>query len=75
MNVQTMTGNAKELVDMMQRRRVDILCFQETRWKGSKARSLGAGLKLFYPGVEGKRNGVAVILKETLVRNDLEVIE
>ena len=43
LNVGTMTGKARELVDMMQRRKVDILCVQETRWKGSKARSLGAG--------------------------------
>ena len=46
LNVGTMTGKATELVDMMQRRKVDIVCVQETRWKGSRARSLGAGLKL-----------------------------
>lgn len=43
---------------MMQRRKVDIWCVQETRWKSSKAGSLGAGFKLFYYGVGGKRNGV-----------------
>ncbi|KAK2899617.1 hypothetical protein Q8A73_012746 [Channa argus] len=58
---------------MMQRRKVDILCVQETRWKGSKARSLGAGFKLFYHGSDRKRNGVGVILKEDFVRNVLEV--
>ncbi|XP_051793709.1 uncharacterized protein LOC127530597 [Acanthochromis polyacanthus] len=68
-----MTGKGRELVDMMQRRKVDILCVQETRWKGSKARSLGAGFKLFYHGVDRKRNGVGVILKEEFVRNVLEV--
>ncbi|KAF7649688.1 hypothetical protein LDENG_00137590 [Lucifuga dentata] len=73
LNVGTMTGKARELADMMQRRKVDILCVQETRWKGSKARSLGAGFKLFYHGVDGKRNGVGVILKEEFVRNVLEV--
>ncbi|KAK3531696.1 hypothetical protein QTP70_025924 [Hemibagrus guttatus] len=44
---------------------------QETRWKGSKARSIGAGFKLF--GVDSKRNGVGVVLKEEFVRNVLEV--
>ncbi|KAK2891998.1 hypothetical protein Q8A73_017663 [Channa argus] len=58
----------------MQRRKVDILCVQGTRWKGSKARSLGAGFKLFYHGSDRWRNGVGVILKEELVRNVLEVI-
>ncbi|KAK3518569.1 hypothetical protein QTP70_003334 [Hemibagrus guttatus] len=57
----------------MERRKVDILCVQETRWKGNKARSIGAGFKLFYYGVDSKRNGVGVVLKEEFVRNVLEV--
>ncbi|KAK3521554.1 hypothetical protein QTP70_013074 [Hemibagrus guttatus] len=57
----------------MERRKVDILCEQETRWKGSKARRIGAGFKLFYYGVDSKRNGVGVVLKEEFVRNVLEV--
>ncbi|KAK3514564.1 hypothetical protein QTP70_021619, partial [Hemibagrus guttatus] len=63
----------RELADMMERWKVDILCVQETRWKGSKARSIGAGFKLFYYGVDSKRNGVGVVLKEEFVRNVLEV--
>ncbi|KAK3510948.1 hypothetical protein QTP70_027815, partial [Hemibagrus guttatus] len=43
------------------------------KWKGSKARSIGAGFKLFYYGVDSKRNGVGVVLKEEFVRNVLEV--
>ncbi|KAK3564028.1 hypothetical protein QTP86_006951 [Hemibagrus guttatus] len=64
-------GKGRELGDMMERRKVDILCVQETRWKCSKARSIGAGFKLFYYGVDSKRNGVGVVLK--LERNVLEV--
>ncbi|KAK3565912.1 hypothetical protein QTP86_020321 [Hemibagrus guttatus] len=73
LNVGTMTGKGRELADMMERRKMDILCVQETRWKGSKARSIGAGFKLFYYGVDSKRNGVGVVLKEEFVRNVLEV--
>ncbi|KAK3573336.1 hypothetical protein QTP86_022730 [Hemibagrus guttatus] len=73
LNVGTMTGKGRELADMMERRKVDILCVQETRWKGSKARSIGAVFKLFYYGVDSKRNGVGVVLKEEFVRNVLEV--
>ena len=51
---------------MMQKRKLDVLCVQETRWKGSKVSSLGVGLKLFCHGVDGKRNGVGVILNEEL---------
>ncbi|KAK3545490.1 hypothetical protein QTP70_007730 [Hemibagrus guttatus] len=68
-----LAGKGRELADMMERRKVDILCVQETRWKGSKAHSIGAGFKLFYYGVDSKRNGVGVVLKEEFVRNVLEV--
>ncbi|KAK3570020.1 hypothetical protein QTP86_009157 [Hemibagrus guttatus] len=72
LNVGTMTGKGRELADKMERRKVDILCVQETRWNGSKAHSIGAGFKLFYYGVDSKRNGVGVVLKEAFVRNVLE---
>ncbi|KAK3528717.1 hypothetical protein QTP70_009951 [Hemibagrus guttatus] len=72
-HVQRRERKGRELADMMERRKVDILCVQETSWKGSKARSIGAGFKLFYYGVDSKRNGVGVVLKEEFVRNVLEV--
>ncbi|KAK3537093.1 hypothetical protein QTP70_002104 [Hemibagrus guttatus] len=65
--------SGRELADMMERKKVDILCVQEIRSNGSKARSMGAGFKLFYYGVDSKRNGVGVVLKEEFVRNVLEV--
>uniref|UniRef100_A0AAQ6IMB3 Endonuclease/exonuclease/phosphatase domain-containing protein n=1 Tax=Anabas testudineus TaxID=64144 RepID=A0AAQ6IMB3_ANATE len=68
-----MTGKGRELADMMERRKVDVLCVQETKWKGSKARSIGGGYKLFYHGVDRKRNRVGVILKGEFVNNVLEV--
>ncbi|KAI5108302.1 hypothetical protein C0J45_1896 [Silurus meridionalis] len=45
----------------------------ETKWKGSKARNIGGGFKLFYHGVDGKRNGVGVILKEEYSKSVVEV--
>ena len=41
LNVGTMTGKGRELAAMMVKRKVDILCVQETRWKGRKARNIG----------------------------------
>lgn len=64
LNVGTITGKARELVDMMQRRKVDILCVQDIRWKSSKARSSGAGFKVFHHGLDMMRNGVEDVLKE-----------
>ena len=46
LNIEMMTGRGKELADMMERRNVDILCLQETKWKGRRARSIGGGCKL-----------------------------
>ncbi|XP_052738878.1 craniofacial development protein 2-like, partial [Bicyclus anynana] len=65
-NVGTMTGKGRELADVLERRRVNIACLQETRWKGSKAREIGMGFKFFYCGSDGKRNGVGVVLDNEL---------
>lgn len=73
LNVGTMTGKGRELADMMERRKVDILCIQETTWKESKARCTGGGLKLFYHGVDGRRNWVEIMLKEEYAKIVLEV--
>ena len=63
LNIGTMTGRGRELADLMRARKVDILCVQETRWKGNKAKELGDGYKLFYSGAnEQGRNGVGIVL-------------
>ena len=33
-NIESLTGKLRELVDTTVRRRVNILCVQETKWKG-----------------------------------------
>ncbi|KAI5624641.1 hypothetical protein C0J50_15787 [Silurus asotus] len=63
-----MTGKGREVADIMERRKVDMLCVQETKWKGSKTRNIGGGFKLFY-----HRNGVGVILKEEFSKSVVEV--
>ena len=50
LNVGSMTGKGRELADVLNRRRIAIACLQETRWKGSKAKELGDGYKLYYHG-------------------------
>ncbi|KAF7711439.1 hypothetical protein C0J45_0417 [Silurus meridionalis] len=66
LNVGTMTGKGREVADMMERRKVDM-------FKGSKNRNIGGGFKLLYHGVDGKRNGVGVILKEEYSKSVVEV--
>ncbi|VDP55773.1 unnamed protein product [Heligmosomoides polygyrus] len=50
----------------MKRRRIQVLCLQETRWKGAKAREIGEGVKLYYNGEDTKRNGVGIAVAESL---------
>ena len=58
---------------MIERRNVDILCVQETKWKESKARNIGGGCKLFYNEADGRRNGIGIVVREELVKSVLEV--
>lgn len=68
LNIGTLTGKDREIADMMQRRNIDILCLQETRWKGGKsggkATNLGEGYKLYYSGGLKPQNGVGICLSE-----------
>ena len=44
----SMSGRGMEVADMMKRRKIDVMCVQEVRWKGSRAREIGANCKLYY---------------------------
>ena len=68
-----MTRRGRKLADMMEQRNVDILCLQETKWKGSKARNIGGGCKIFYNGVDGRKNGIGIVVREDLAEGVLEV--
>ena len=66
-NVGSLTGKLRELVDTATRRRVNILCVQETKWKGQKTNEVGnTGFKLWYTGTVAIRNGVGVLIDKSL---------
>ena len=46
----SMTGRGCAITGLMKERKVDVLCMQETRWIGNKAKELGDGFKLIYGG-------------------------
>jgi exonuclease III len=51
----------------MIRRRVNILCVQETKWKGQKAKEVeDTGFKLWYTGTTANKNGVGIMLDKSL---------
>ena len=72
-NVGSLTGKGRELVDVMQRRKIMILCIQETKWKGQSARKLGEGYKVYHTGEDTRRNGVGIILHPDLQESVTEV--
>jgi len=72
-NVGSMTGKGRELVEVMRQRKIEVMCVQETRWKGNSARELGEGYKIYYSGEKEGRNGVGVILSPLLKTKVVEV--
>jgi len=72
LNVGPMTGRRREVVDLMVRRKIQVICVQETRWKGNSARELGDGYTFFYSGSDDRgRNGVRIGLDKDLKNNFL----
>jgi exonuclease III len=46
---------------------VNILCVQETKWKGQKVKEVEAtGFKLWYTGTTANKNGVGIVLDKSL---------
>jgi exonuclease III len=66
-NVGLFTGKLREVVDIMIRRRVNILCVQETKWKGQKAKEVeDIDFKFWYTGNTSTKNGVGIVLDKSL---------
>lgn len=55
LNVGTMTGKSKEIVDLMERSKINVLCVQETRWRSDKARELRNRYKVLYSGANKEK--------------------
>ena len=63
LNIGTMTKRGRELADMMEQRNVDILCLQETKWKGSKARKPEVDANYFTMKLMEEKMGYGYCLK------------
>jgi exonuclease III len=58
----------------MIRRRVNILCVQETKWKGQKAKEVeDTDFKLWYTGTTANKNGVGIVLDKTLKNGVVDI--
>ena len=75
-NVGTLIGKSREVVEMLARRRMDVCCVQETQYKGEGCKMLGCGdekYKLWWSGEKSKRGGVGIMVKEDLEGHVMEV--
>jgi hypothetical protein len=62
-----LTSKLREVVDTMIRRRVNILCIQETKWKGQEAKEVeDTGFKPWYTGNTSTKNGIGIVLNKSL---------
>ncbi|VDO61664.1 unnamed protein product [Heligmosomoides polygyrus] len=64
LNVGTLTGRSCELVEALERRRVDFCAVQEMRWSCRKSRDIGRGFKTVLCGSPRTTSGVGVIVSE-----------
>ena len=72
-NVEPLTGKLRELVDTAVRRRVNILCIQETKWKGQKTKEVdNTDFKLWYTGTTSNKNR-GVLIDKSLKDGVVEV--
>ena len=58
----TMEGKALEVEEMMKRRKMEVLCVQEMKWKGDRAREMAEGYKMLNAGGDGRSNDVGIIM-------------
>jgi exonuclease III len=73
-NVGSLTGKLREIVDSMIRRRVNILCVQETKWKGQKTKEVeDTDFKLWYTSTTSNKNGVGIVLDKSLKNGVVDI--
>ena len=74
-NVGSLKGRSREMVEMLSRRGVDLCCLQEVRYRGAGATSIGTNeekYKLWNSGGE-VRERVGIFIKYELAKVVIEV--
>ncbi|ESN97391.1 hypothetical protein HELRODRAFT_178182 [Helobdella robusta] len=76
LNVGSLTGRSMEIAEMLERRRIDICCLQETRWKTNGVCHVNSDkekYKLFWNDQKTAKNGVGIFVKEPLAQEVLDI--
>jgi hypothetical protein len=69
-----LTGKLREVVDTIIRRRVNILCVKEMKWKGQNAKEVeDTGFKLWYTGTTTTKNEVGIVLDKSLKNGVVDI--
>ena len=76
LNVGSLCGRKTEVCEEPRKRKVDVCCIQEVRWKGQGARfvgTLGRRYKLWWSGNDAGFGEVGILVKEEISGNVVEV--
>ena len=57
-------------MEMMKIRKMEVLCVQETKWKGDRAREM---VKMLHAGGDGRSNGVGIIVNVEISKEVVRV--
>ena len=72
----SLCGRKMEVCEELRKRKVDVCCIQEVRWKGQGARfvgTLGRRYKQWWSGNDAGYGGVGILVKEKISGNVVEV--
>ncbi|ESN92903.1 hypothetical protein HELRODRAFT_165039 [Helobdella robusta] len=67
LNTGSLTGRSMEIIDMLEKRKVDICSLQETRWTSNGVSLIGS-YKLFWNGQKTDQNRIGIIIRESLAK-------
>ncbi|ESO01531.1 hypothetical protein HELRODRAFT_174487 [Helobdella robusta] len=76
LNVGSLIGHSMEIAEMLERRRIDICCLQETRWKSNGVCHVNSDkekYKLFWNGQKTAKNVVGIFVREPLAQEVLDI--
>ena len=74
-----MKGRSAEIIETLSRRKIDLCCCQETRWRGSAnscvrmLKGKDSRYKFFWAGNEAGTAGVGILLAEKWAENVINV--
>ncbi|ESN95647.1 hypothetical protein HELRODRAFT_179117 [Helobdella robusta] len=72
----SLTGRSMEIAEMLERKRINICCLQEIRWKSNGVCHVNSDkekYKLFWNGQKTAKNGVGIFVREPLAQEVLDI--